>query len=104
MKTSNCFTHFRSDQSHAKFLHVKLNKMVLIELFKLAGTVLGFENHSPFLNFTLIFVTAGERAQIISTGHHFLWEKYRTSDVYRAASFFIWLQRPGYKDSQSALF
>ena len=89
MNTSTYFTHFWSDQSHAPFLHVKLKKTVLIELYKLAGTVLGFRNHSPFLNFTLIFVTAGERAQVISTGHHFLWEKYRTSDVYRVASFFI---------------
>lgn len=46
--------------------------MVLIELYKLTGTMLGFESRSPSLNFTLMFVTAGERAQVISTGHHFL--------------------------------
>lgn len=36
-----------------------------------------------------MFVTDREKAQVISTGHHFLWEKYRTGDVNRAASFFL---------------
>jgi len=75
-----------------------------MEHYKQSGTMLGFKNRSLFLNFTLMFVTARERPQVISIGHHFLWEKYRTSDMYRAASFFIGLQRPGYKDSQSSLF
>lgn len=74
MKTSTYFTHYWSNQSHTLFLHVilKKKKMVLIELYKLTGTMLGFESRSPSLNFTLMFVTAGERAQVISTGHHFL--------------------------------
>lgn len=78
--------------------------MALIELYKLAGTLLVFKNHGMSLQSTLIFVAAGKKAQVISTGHHSLWEKYRTSDVYRTASFFISLQRPAYKDSQNTLF
>lgn len=59
--------------SHAIFAcYIKKKKMVLIELYKLTGTMLGFESRSPPLNFTLMFVTAVERAQVISTGHHFL--------------------------------
>lgn len=60
METSTNFTCLCSDQCQAWFLHVKFLKMVLIELHKVAGNMLGFENQSPFLNFTLIYVTAGE--------------------------------------------
>lgn len=60
MKTSTYFICLCSDQGPGWFLLVKFLKIVLIALYKPTGTMLGFENHSPLLNFTLIYVTAGE--------------------------------------------